>query len=65
MTQFSAMSVLGDTAIVKIVMPINAVWEKHHGIEIDQFNAILLKIVLEHVQVTTPLAIRLRTQERW
>ena len=46
LTQFSAMSVFGDTAIVKIVMPINAVWEKHHGIEIDQFNAGLEEAIM-------------------
>ncbi len=39
LTQFSAMSVFGDTAVIKLVMPINAIWEKHHGIKIDQFNA--------------------------
>jgi len=38
-TQFSAMSIFGDTAVIKLVMPINVVWEKHHGINIDQFNA--------------------------
>lgn len=39
LTQFSAMSVFGDTAIVKLVMPEDAVWEKQHGIKIDRFNA--------------------------
>ncbi|MFT5756502.1 MAG: serine protease [Alteromonadaceae bacterium] len=39
LTQFSAMSIFGDTAVVKLVMPLNAVWEKQHGIKIDQFNA--------------------------
>ncbi|AQS37669.1 Trypsin-like peptidase domain [Shewanella psychrophila] len=39
LSQFSAMSVFGDTAIVTLVMPAGRVWESHHGIKIDNFNA--------------------------
>ncbi len=39
LSQFSAMSVFGDTAIVKLVMPAGAVWQKQHGIKVDKFNA--------------------------
>jgi len=39
LNQFSAMSIFGDTAIVKLVMPSNAVWLPKHGIKIDRINA--------------------------
>ncbi|SFD47209.1 pre-peptidase C-terminal domain-containing protein [Pseudoalteromonas denitrificans] len=38
-TQFSAMSVFGDTAIIKLVIPAGIVWESKHGINIDSYNA--------------------------
>lgn len=39
LTQFSAMSVFGDTANVKLVVPAGVVWQKQHGIKIDRYNA--------------------------
>ncbi|QDO85442.1 PKD domain-containing protein [Shewanella psychropiezotolerans] len=39
LNQFSAMSVFGDTAIITLVMPADQIWESHHGIKIDSFNA--------------------------
>ncbi|NQZ07713.1 MAG: trypsin-like peptidase domain-containing protein, partial [Algicola sp.] len=39
LTQFSAMSVFGDTANITLVMPEGAVWLKEHGIRVDRFNA--------------------------
>jgi len=53
LTQFSAMSVFGDTAIIKLNMPTNAVWEKHHGIEIDRFNAGLEEALISDSNPTT------------
>ncbi|MFT4925822.1 MAG: serine protease [Phenylobacterium sp.] len=39
LTQFSAMSVFGDTAVVRLVMPEGSVWQKQHGIKVDRFHA--------------------------
>ena len=39
LSQFSAMSIFGETAIVRLVMPENAEWKAKHGIKIDRFNA--------------------------
>ena len=41
-TQFSAMSVFGDTAIIRLTMPSGVQWEAKHQIKIDRFNAFLL-----------------------
>ena len=38
-SKFSAMSVFGEKAIVRLIVPEGAVWEKHHGIKIDRFKA--------------------------
>jgi serine protease len=46
LTQFSAMSVFGDTANITLVMPEGAVWLKEHGIRVDRFNAGTSKAVL-------------------
>ncbi len=37
--QFSAMSVFGDTAIVKLVIPVDVEWLPSHNINIDSYNA--------------------------
>ncbi|WP_448549873.1 PKD domain-containing protein [Thalassotalea fusca] len=39
LNQFSAMSIFGDTAIVKLIMPPDANWQSKHGIKIDRINA--------------------------
>lgn len=39
LTQFSAMSVFGDTAIVTLHIPEGTIWQPHHQLEIDRFNA--------------------------
>jgi serine protease len=39
LTQFSAMSVFGDTAIIRLTMPSGVLWEENHQIKIDKFTA--------------------------
>ncbi|MFT4928896.1 MAG: serine protease [Phenylobacterium sp.] len=39
LNQFAAMSVFGDTAIVKLIVPPGVVWQKQHAIKVDKFNA--------------------------
>lgn len=38
-TRFSAMSITGDTAVIRLVIPAGVTWTADHGVEIDRYYA--------------------------
>lgn len=48
LTQFSAMSVFGDTVIIRLEMPNGVTWQGDHKITIDKYNAGYSEVVLQN-----------------